>query len=167
MKGGDAVDAVTYEFSKRKVVVNLTTGEATGEGTDALTSIGSVVGSPKADTITGNKSFNAILGQGGADTIHGRGGADTLIGAGGNDHLYGEKGNDQLEGGAGTDELFGGAGGKDTCLTGETLSGCEDSDAALVSLLAAAPDSASDAGGDRPILAGALVRLGVLMPHLR
>lgn len=63
------------------VVVNLTTGRATdGFGkTDELTSIEGIVGTDKADRLTGNRQHNEIAGMGGKDRLEGGGGSDTFI----------------------------------------------------------------------------------------
>ncbi|HEY0709870.1 MAG TPA: calcium-binding protein [Polyangia bacterium] len=62
---------------------------------------GQVIGSPQADTITGDARNNVL--RGGA-------GNDVLSGGAGNDFLYGDAGNDQLWAGAGEDNLNGGDG---------------------------------------------------------
>lgn len=94
-----------------------------------------VIGTKRADTITGDSRDNKFSGRAGADTLLGGDGDDTLIGLTGNDALSGGSGNDTLlggigidalEGGAGNDELIGGAsrdvlhgdGGNDTLFGG-------------------------------------------------
>jgi Ca2+-binding RTX toxin-like protein len=104
--GGDARDRVDFSFSPSAVVVDLTAGTATGEGTDTLTGIGQVAGSGHDDTITGDANPNSLFGGPGNDTISGAAGDDTL------------------DGGAGTDTLDGSI-GTDTCTTGETVTNCE------------------------------------------
>jgi Ca2+-binding RTX toxin-like protein len=104
--GGGTTDRVDFFFSVNGVVVDLTAGTATGEGTDTLTGIGEVFGSRHDDTITGDANTN------------------TLLGGPGNDTMSGADGDDTLDGGDGTDTLDGGI-GTDTCTTGETVTNCE------------------------------------------
>lgn len=70
---------------------------------------GSVIGSPQADTLTGDARNNII---------HGGAGDDTLSGDIGDDYLYGEDGNDGMWGGPGDDHLIGGN-GNDTMVGGD------------------------------------------------
>jgi Ca2+-binding RTX toxin-like protein len=95
--GGGLTDEVAYAFSASAVTVNLSAGTATGQGTDDLTGIEWVYGSPFDDTITGDANANS------------------LFGADGNDHLDGGLGTDAIDGGDGTD----------TCLNGEDNTNCE------------------------------------------
>jgi RTX calcium-binding nonapeptide repeat (4 copies) len=104
--GGGTTDRVDFFFSPNAVVVDLTAGTATGEGTDTLTGIAQVFGSGHDDTITGDANPNTLLGGPGNDTISGAAGDDTL------------------DGGDGTDTLDGGD-GTDTCTSGETATNCE------------------------------------------
>lgn len=104
--GGGTTDRVNFLFSLNGVIVDLTAGTATGEGTDTLTGIGQVFGSRHDDTITGDVNPNGLLGGPGNDTIS--------SGAG----------DDELDGGDGTDTLDGGE-GTDTCANGETVTNCE------------------------------------------
>jgi hypothetical protein len=60
-----------------------------------------LVGTPRADRLTGSVA---------GDDIRGLGGSDTLLGLAGNDLLRGDAGADLLRGGAGRDVLLGGAG---------------------------------------------------------
>jgi Ca2+-binding RTX toxin-like protein len=104
--GGDVRDRVDFSFSSNAVVVDLTAGTATGEGTDTLTGIGQVSGSRHDDMITGDANPNTLFGGAGNDTISGAAGDDTLDGM---------DGTDTLDGGDGTD----------TCKNGETVASCE------------------------------------------
>jgi Ca2+-binding RTX toxin-like protein len=104
--GGGTTDLVGFFFSLNGVVVDLTLGTATGEGTDTLTGIAQVFGSEHDDAITGDANPN------------------TLVGGPGNDTISGAVGDDTLDGGDGTDTLDGGV-GTDTCTTGETVVDCE------------------------------------------
>lgn len=92
--GGDGTDLAMYEAAPSAVTVDLGTGQATGDGTDTLTSIESVLGSQFADQLTGTAGDN---------TLDGFGGNDTLLGLGGNDRLYGGGGTNTIDGGPGSD----------------------------------------------------------------
>jgi Ca2+-binding RTX toxin-like protein len=80
LDGGAGVnDVVSYANSPVSVSVNLLTATYSGgdaEG-DIVTNIENIVGSPYADTLTGNNGDNVIDGGPGADTIDGAGGSDT------------------------------------------------------------------------------------------
>ena len=102
INGGAGVD--TAHFGQAPAItVNLTTGSATGEGTDVLTLFENVTGSPGADTITGNSAGNLLQGAGGNDKVLGQDGNDKLYGAGGNDALTGGMGTDTCDGGTDID----------------------------------------------------------------
>jgi Ca2+-binding RTX toxin-like protein len=102
----DLVTGPIRDFCALQVIVDLTAGTATGEGTDTLTGIGQVFGSKHDDTISGDANPNTLLGGPGNDTISGAAGDDTLNGM---------DGTDTLDGGDGTD----------TCANGETNTNCE------------------------------------------
>lgn len=132
----DLVPTASFTPNTTDVTVNLTTGVATGLGTDSLFGIENVITGGGDDEVAGNAQANVItLGAGadtadgaaGDDTILGEAGADSLLGAAGNDRLYGGADadrlyggidNDYLDGGAGTDRLYGGS-GRDTLVGGE------------------------------------------------
>jgi Ca2+-binding RTX toxin-like protein len=89
-KGGGANDTVNYFSSAAAVVASLTTGTATGEGSDTFNSIENLTGSGFfGDTLTGDGQVNILQGSGGDDTLSGLGGIDTLDGGTGNDILIG------------------------------------------------------------------------------
>ena len=90
--GTDWIDYST--LTGGSVVVNLTTGIATGDGTDTLIGFENISGSIGDDTLTGDGNANIIDGNTGNDTINAGGGDDTIIGG---------EGNDDIDGGAGTD----------------------------------------------------------------
>lgn len=69
-----------------------------------------IVGTDRADRLSGTRDSNIILGLKGADWIDGRAGDDKGYGEEGGDTIYGSGGSDELYGGSGRDELFGGAG---------------------------------------------------------
>jgi len=82
--GGDGVD--TIDFSAASAMnVDLRAGRAVGDGTDALSSIENVIGSPFADHIVGSGVANRLEGGPSGDKIDGGGGDDTLTGGDGID----------------------------------------------------------------------------------
>lgn len=82
--GGDGID--TIDFSAASAIdVDLRVGSAVGEGTDRLSSIEDVIGSPLEDHIVGGGGGNRLDGGPGDDKIDGGGGDDTLIGGEGSD----------------------------------------------------------------------------------
>jgi Ca2+-binding RTX toxin-like protein len=114
--GANDTDVVTYSNAAAAVVVNLSTGTATGEGTDTLVSIQGVLGSQFADRITGPKSQYCLLeSQGGDDRIdasaasscfiNGGPGNDTITGSAGRDSIYPYTGRDVVDARAGDDEV--------------------------------------------------------------
>jgi Ca2+-binding RTX toxin-like protein len=138
LNGGDGIDWADYSSAGAGgvgVTVNLTTGQASGEGNDTLTGIENVRGSSFADNLRGDAGPNVLVGLGGNDTIQGAGGDDRInggpgrdtlnggpgndriTGGGGNDVIRGAAGNDWLNGGPGHDTIFGGA-GNDTLIGG-------------------------------------------------
>jgi Ca2+-binding RTX toxin-like protein len=90
------------------VTVDLGPGTATGHGSDTMTRIEDIAGTPKADTITGDAGPNKLLGLNGKD------------------HLVGLDGDDFLDGGGNADT---GDGGNqvvaDVCVRIEVPTGCE------------------------------------------
>ncbi len=87
-------DEVQYGDATRPIHANLTTGLATGQGTDTLVNVDALNGGPYDDTLIGNNGGNDLVG---------REGNDTLIGRGGDDTLSGEQGDDIYRGGPGVD----------------------------------------------------------------
>jgi Ca2+-binding RTX toxin-like protein len=108
--GEAGTDTVDYSSVSNAVNVNLTTGTATGEGTDTLTTIERVLGSAFHDTLTGSANADTLDGQLGNDSLSGSDGNDVLLGQAGNDTLVGGNGADILRGGEGNDSLVGGTG---------------------------------------------------------
>jgi Ca2+-binding RTX toxin-like protein len=131
---GDGNDTADFSTSAAAVTVDLGAGVATGAGTDVLSGVNGVIGSPGDDTIIGSAGRDSLSGDGGDDTINGGAGNDligdnaaigsafpncpddnelgndTLRGGIGNDILRGGSGNDFLSGGGGNDKLNGGTG---------------------------------------------------------
>ena len=92
--GGPGTDWVSYSGSSSGIILNLSTGVASGEGNDTIVSIENARGSGRPDTLIGDSGQNILIGGGGGDSLFGREGNDTLIG---------EHGDDTLDGGLGTD----------------------------------------------------------------
>lgn len=106
LDGGLGTDTGNFSGSPAAVTASLTLNTATGEGSDTLASIQSLIGSSKNDTLTGSAANDILNGGGGTDSIVGLGGVDILRGAGASDTLEsldGVEGNDTLDGGVGTD----------------------------------------------------------------
>ena len=82
--GGDGIDTIDYSAAS-DVNVDLRAGSAVGDGTDGLSSIENVIGSPSADHIVGDGGANQLDGGPGDDKIDGGGGDDTLAGRDGSD----------------------------------------------------------------------------------
>lgn len=93
--------------------VDLTRQTATGEGTDTVSGMEVVVGTPGADVLVGSDADEIFLAGAGKDTVSGGGGSDVLLGGNGADDLAGDAGDDLLRGddaAAAGDRLDGGAG---------------------------------------------------------
>ena len=103
------VDVLRFEAAPSAVVIDLSSGIATGWGRDEIDDFEWVYGSQGADAITGDGAPNVIAGLGGNDVLHGLGGADHLTGGGVNNTRFERPGtgDDRLEGGEGDDELLG------------------------------------------------------------
>ncbi|HMI81690.1 MAG TPA: calcium-binding protein [Solirubrobacterales bacterium] len=89
--GGDgANDIVSYASATRGgVEVDLGTDKAKGDGHDDLNGFEDVVGSPQADTISGNGQSNRIDGGVGDDTLQSGGGGGQAFGGPGTDSCEG------------------------------------------------------------------------------
>jgi len=82
--GGDGDDTIDFSGASG-MDVDLRVGRAVGEGTDALSSIENVIGSPFDDHIVGSDVANLLDGGPSDDKIDGGGGDDTLTGGDGSD----------------------------------------------------------------------------------
>ena len=122
--GGDGDDGVDFFLSHPfepgmdgPVNVDLGAQTATGQGTDALTSIEGAAGTLLDDILVGSNGNNSLLlGDEGSDTISGEAGDDFLDG---DAFFFGLD-----ENLPGSDTLDGGP-DNDTCLGGETNTNCE------------------------------------------
>lgn len=85
LKGQTGADTASYAASATAVTVDLGGKSASGEGSDALSSIENVTGSAQADTLRGDAIANAINGGLGDDTLAGGDGDDSLTGGAGTD----------------------------------------------------------------------------------
>jgi uncharacterized delta-60 repeat protein len=94
LDGGNGNDWVTYGSAIAGVTANLEDAlfnlpvshqEATGEGSDFLSSIENISGSAFGDTLTGDGGNNVLMGGAGNDILDGGLGRDTLIGGQGQD----------------------------------------------------------------------------------
>ncbi len=96
--GGNGVDTVKYSSATQAIVVNLTTGRASGAeiNNDKLISIENVIAGDGDDLVTGSAVANQL--EGGL-------GNDTLVAGAGNDVLVGGIGADKLTGGLGADRF--------------------------------------------------------------
>jgi len=127
--GGTGTDTVTYATATAAVTVDLSSGTATGDGSDTLFNIENVTGSSYNDTLVSSSGSNVISGgTTGTDTVSysaaasgvivnlGTGtatgdGADTLtsienaIGSAYNDTFTGSSGSNVIDGGDGNDTI--------------------------------------------------------------
>ncbi len=108
--GGEGTNWADFSQSASSVQVNLTTGTATGQGSDTLKNIQNVEGTGSADSLSGNEQANVLNGAGGNDAIAGNAGDDTLNGGSGADQMSGQGGADKIAGGEGQDAAQGGGG---------------------------------------------------------
>ena len=124
--GGDVIDGdrgrdtVTYAGTNG-ATVDLSAGSAPDDGTgseDFLFELESILGSARADDLSGDEGSNKISGGGGRDLITGNDANDRLFGNGGRDRLKGNFGDDKLDGGSRRDLCRGGPGR-------DTLRSCE------------------------------------------
>jgi hypothetical protein len=69
-----------------------------------------IVGSGKADKISGGIGSDKIFGQSGSDMLFGGSGNDRVSGRKGNDEIFGGSGKDLIDGGKGNDNLSGNRG---------------------------------------------------------
>jgi Ca2+-binding RTX toxin-like protein len=79
LDGGASFDYADYFLSSSAVDVNLTTGTATGEGTDTLVGIEGLSGSAFDDTLTGDEGENWIYPEGGDDVVEGGGSLNDVV----------------------------------------------------------------------------------------
>ena len=114
-------DTVSYADSDEAVTANLAgTGSGGHAQGDTYENIENLIGSSKADTLTGDAGNNMLNGGDGVDTLNGMAGNDTLDGGGGaSNRLNGDEGDDMFIARAGVDTINGGA---DDETAGDTVS---------------------------------------------
>lgn len=98
--GGKGTDTVVFDVP---VSADLTSGTATGQGSDTLVTVENITGSSGVDRLRGSTAINVLIGNGGDDALLGEGANDKLYGLAGNDSLTGGSGTDLCDGGTGTD----------------------------------------------------------------
>jgi hypothetical protein len=81
LAGGGGSDTATYASlaGPLGVDVNLDSGTAAGDGSDTLTTIENVTGSPQSDVLFGDENANALDGLAGDDNVDGQAGVDLLL----------------------------------------------------------------------------------------
>jgi Ca2+-binding RTX toxin-like protein len=128
LNGGTDNDTASFPGNSA-VNANLTTGVATGQGSDTLQGVENLTGSDShiGDVLIGNNVPNILDGRGGPDLLDGRGGADTLLGGLGDDEIRsggrcaGDGAVDTVDGGAGNDTAIGVLNDPDTVINVETV----------------------------------------------
>ena len=90
--GAGGTDLVLYDRSGTSIHADLTTGVATGEGTDTLAAIEGFVGGPFNDFFVGDDNDNVFIGGTGPDDFFGQGGDDYMDGGGNIDEMDGGPG---------------------------------------------------------------------------
>ena len=136
LEGQGGTDSTSYAAAGGPVAADLRAGTVTGEGSDAISGIENLTGSPHADTIIGDDAANVLDGGPGSDTASFAGapagveadlgfqsasgdGQDTLLGF---EHLSGSAHGDKLIGDGAANTLAGGEGN-------DTLTGLGGNDA--------------------------------------
>lgn len=100
INGNSGIDTLDIEVTAgARVDLQITTAQATGEGSDLIVGIENIEGGDGKDRFYGNSYANRFEGDDGHDYLYGRAG---------NDRLIGDDGNDTLRGGAGADRMTGG-----------------------------------------------------------
>lgn len=92
--GSGTFDLVEHPRVPGPLEADLVSGIVDGEGTDLVTGIEVVIGTPGADTLAGDDRKNWLIGEGGNDAIDGRGADDVIEGGAGDDDVNGSSGSD-------------------------------------------------------------------------
>jgi Ca2+-binding RTX toxin-like protein len=102
MRGGEGVDVADFVAAGLDISIDLTTGRATGDGTDLIFDIENILTGEGDDKLTGSAGANDLDGGAGTDSLNGGAGNDTLAGC-----FFGANGGgneiDTLVGGSGAD----------------------------------------------------------------
>ena len=118
MFGGLGIDTADYSSVTGNLSINLTSGAATGQGSDTLIGFENAIGGSGNDTISGTAGDNVLSSGAGNDSVSAGAGNDSVDAGIGNDTVDAGIGNDTIDGGAGNDVLRGGS-GNDSVLGGE------------------------------------------------
>ena len=95
--GGDAAFTFAiYDDASGPVTADLAARTASGDGTDTLANVNSLIGSSYDDVLAGDDQINLILGGSGNDSINARGSADMFSGDAGDDIIDGGPGRDAI-----------------------------------------------------------------------
>ena len=126
--GGAGIDKANYFAASGSMDVDLGAGTATGQGSDALSGVENVTGSPQDDSLAGDAGDNTLHGGAGADTVTFAGaasgvtvdllsdsaageGSDSLpaienvVGSSQPDAITGDGARNAIDGGAGSDTV--------------------------------------------------------------
>ncbi|MDA7777506.1 hypothetical protein N8912_04645, partial [Rhodobacteraceae bacterium] len=112
LDGGDGWDRIDFRESLSSVVVDLSSGTATGQdiGSDTLQNIESVIGSDFNDSLTGSNTlgdaWESYTGGLGNDTINGAGGNDSVWYGSSSAAIQLDLSSGIVTGGSGTDQLL-------------------------------------------------------------
>ena len=112
LDGGDGWDRIDFRESLSSVVVDLSSGTATGQdiGSDTLQNIESVIGSDFDDSLTGSNTlgdaWESYTGGLGNDTINGAGGNDSVWYGSSSAAIHLDLSSGIVTGGSGTDQLL-------------------------------------------------------------
>jgi Ca2+-binding RTX toxin-like protein len=95
--GAFGEDTADFGSSAEGVTVDLTLGQATGEGDDQLRAIENIAGSGYDDHLVGSLDGNGIDGRAGNDALGGLDGDDLFVGGTGDDAYDGGPGRDAID----------------------------------------------------------------------
>jgi CSLREA domain-containing protein len=84
LDGAGGTDTATFAGGAA-IVASLASDTATGQGSDSLPNVESLIGTSSKDRLTGDDGVNRLAGGAGNDTLNGAGEADALNGQGGKD----------------------------------------------------------------------------------
>jgi Ca2+-binding RTX toxin-like protein len=121
--GAGGSDTAAYSGIATGVTANLTSGTATGQGSDTLTNIDNLIGSSESDSLIGDGNSNTLDGGGSGDNLEGLGGNDTLSDPTGGDQDSARYENSPGPGGIVADLVAGTVNGTAAGAGSDTLSG--------------------------------------------
>jgi hypothetical protein len=120
-------DVANFSGSGTGISASLVENTSTGEGSDTLVGIESLIGSRYDDVLGGSDANNTLQGNTGKDTLSGLKGADKLTGGPNKDIVHGGDGNDSVVGSGSEDDLYGEK-GDDTVNSKDGISGNDSLD---------------------------------------